>query len=125
MNRLEAELPALWRLDHSPEGFRWLEANDADHSSYTFVRFGQGDDAPVVVVANLTPVARPGHRVGVPRGGRWRAVLNTDDARWWGSGTEPMLGNESDADESVPWNGQPASLLLTLPPLSVVWLTPA
>jgi len=124
LNRLEAEHPALWRLDHTHEGFTWLEANDGDHSTYAFLRRGTDGDRPVVVVANLTPVPRHGYRLGVPEG-RWRVALNTDDAAWWGSGLEPLQGGEADADASVPWHGQQASLLLTLPPLAVVWLTPA
>jgi 1,4-alpha-glucan branching enzyme len=124
LNGIEAAYPALWRLDHRPEGFAWLEAIDADHSSYAFVRRGEGDDAQVVIAANLTPVPRHGWRLGVPEG-RWRVVLNTDDARWWGSGVAPLEGGgAADADPAVPWHGQPASLLLTLPPLSVVYLAP-
>jgi 1,4-alpha-glucan branching enzyme len=125
LNRLEADLPALWRLDHSPDGFRWLEANDAEHSCYAFVRLGDAGagDAPVVVVANLTPVPRYGYRVGVPSGGRWSVALSTDDARWWGSGLEPLEGGSVDA-EDVAWHGQPASVRMALPPLSVVWLVP-
>jgi 1,4-alpha-glucan branching enzyme len=123
LNRLEAALPALWRLDHSPDGFAWLEANDADHSCYAFVRRGDpaAGDAPVVVVANVTPVPRYGYRVGVPSGGRWEVALCTDDDRWWGSGMEPLEGGSVDA-EDVPWHSQPASLRMALPPLSVVWL---
>jgi 1,4-alpha-glucan branching enzyme len=124
LNRLEAALPALWRLDHRPEGFAWLEANDAEHSCYSFVRRGdtEAGDAPVVVVANLTPVPRYGYRVGVPSGGRWSVVLSTDDARWWGSGLEPLEGGTVEA-EDADWHGQPASLRMALPPLSVVWLS--
>jgi 1,4-alpha-glucan branching enzyme len=123
LNRLERELPALWRLDHAAEGFAWLEANDADHSCYAFVRRGSGDDLPVVVVANLTPVPRYGYRIGVPTGGRWRVVLSTDDSRWWGSGLEPLEGGAVDA-EDLAWHGQPFSVRMALPPLAVVWLAP-
>ena len=123
VNRLERDLPALWRLDHAPDGFRWLDANDADHSCYAFMRCGTDGDAPVVVVANMTPVPRHGYRLGVPSSGRWRQVLNTDDQRWGGAGL--VDAPELDADGSVPWHNQPASILLTLPPLGVVWLSPA
>jgi 1,4-alpha-glucan branching enzyme len=123
LNRLEAALPALWRLDHSPDGFAWLEANDADHSCYAFVRRGSEGDDPVVVVANLTPVPRYGYRVGVPSTGPWSVALSTDDPRWWGSGMEPLEGGSVDA-EDVGWHGQPASLRMALPPLSVIWLVP-
>ena len=80
-------------------------------------------DLPVVVVANLTPVARFGYRIGVPPGGRWSVVLSTDDSRWWGGGLDPLEGGSVDA-EDVPWHGQSASLRMAVPPLSVVWLTP-
>jgi 1,4-alpha-glucan branching enzyme len=125
LNRLEADLPALWRLDHSADGFRWLEANDADHSCYAFARLGADGDRPVVVAANFTPVPRYGYRLGVPAGGRWRVALSTDDDRWWGSGVDPTGDESIGADEGIPWHGQPASVLLTLPPLAVVWLVPA
>jgi 1,4-alpha-glucan branching enzyme len=125
LNRVEREYPALWRLDHSPDGFRWLEANDADHSCYAFARLGTDGDAPVVVAANLTPVPRYGYRLGVPTGGQWRLALSTDDTRWWGSGVAPSGEAAVTADDGIPWHGQPASVLLTLPPLAVVWLVPA
>ncbi|MGH9139238.1 MAG: 1,4-alpha-glucan branching protein GlgB [Acidimicrobiales bacterium] len=123
LNRLEGELPALWSLDHDPSGFRWLDANDADHSCYSFARRGAGDAAPVVVAANFTPVSRHGYRIGVPTGTRWREALNTDDGRWGGSGAT----NDGDlvADDATAWQNEPASLRVTLPPLGVVWLTPA
>jgi 1,4-alpha-glucan branching enzyme len=125
LNRLEGALPSLWRLDHSPDGFRWLEANDAEHSCYAFARLGAADDLPVVVAANMTPVPRFGYRLGVPSAGSWRVAMSTDDAAWWGSGVTPIGAETVTADSAVPWHGQPASILLTLPPLAVVWLVPA
>ena len=124
LNRLEAAHPALWRLDHTQDGFRWLDANDGDQSCYAFARLGTEGDRPVVVAANFTPVARYGYRLGVPSGGPWRVALSTDDDRWWGSGVAPTGADSVDADEGIPWHGQPASVLLTLPPLAVVWLVP-
>jgi 1,4-alpha-glucan branching enzyme len=123
LNRLEASLPSMWRRDDDPGGFTWLEANDAEASCYAFVRWGNEGDAPVVVVANLTPVARFGYRIGVPHGGRWSVALSTDDQRWWGGGLDPLEGGSVDA-EDVPWHGQPWSLRMAVPPLSVVWLRP-
>ena len=86
------------------------------------MRRGTGDDEPVVVAANLTPVPRYGYRIGVPDDGSWQVALSTDDARWWGSGLAPIEGEQVGA-EPVPWHGQPSSLRVALPPLSVVWLT--
>jgi 1,4-alpha-glucan branching enzyme len=119
LNRLEVELPALWRCDFAPEGFRWLDAGDRAASVYAFAR-SEGDDVPprVVCVANMTPVPRYGYRVGLPAPGAWREVLNTDDLRWGGSG----VVNGSVAPDDIPWQGCEQSIVLTLPPLAVLWL---
>ena len=70
LNRLYVERPALWRDDFSPEGFRWIDANDADESVLSFLRMAPelGDRATVACVANLTPVPRQPYRVGLPEG---------------------------------------------------------
>jgi 1,4-alpha-glucan branching enzyme len=86
---------------------------------YSFLRLGEG--GVVAVVANLTPVPRHGYRLGLPQGGRWIDVLNTDDERWGGSG---VAQHDVSAD-GTPWQGQPDSAVLTLPPLAVRWLVPA
>jgi 1,4-alpha-glucan branching enzyme len=130
LNAVQAAHPALWRGDDLPPGaFGWLEADDAESSVLAFWRGDPDGDGTVVVVANLTPVPRPGYRVGVERAGRWRLVLDTDEARFGGSGHEvaPGAGVPDPgrpvvvgADTSTPWQGRPASLLVTLPPLAVV-----
>jgi 1,4-alpha-glucan branching enzyme len=123
LNRVEAAHPALWALDNTPDGFRWVAADDRHHSVLSFLRLGRdGVEAGEVVacVANFTPVPRHGYRIGLPRGGRWADVLNTDDQRWGGSGvTQP----EAHCD-GTQWQGQPDSAVLTLPPLAVRWLVP-
>jgi 1,4-alpha-glucan branching enzyme len=78
--------PALWRRDSDPGGFQWLDANDADHSLYAFVRWDTDGDDAVVCIANFTPLARPGYRVGLPWAGEWQVVLDTDSGAFWGSG---------------------------------------
>ncbi len=119
LNRLHRELPALHVRDGSPEGFSWIEANDAEHSVYAWLRLGRPGDAPVLVVANLTPVPRADWRIGVPRPGRWRERLNTDAVAYGGSG----LGNLGAVEaEPQPWHGRPCSLRLTLPPLATLLL---
>ncbi len=120
LNRVEAEHPALWGADFSPDGFAWIDASDVDHSVFSFERRA-GGSPPVLVVANLTPVPRHGYRIGLPHGGAWREVLSTDDARWGGSG---LLNGDVRA-EDVAWQGHDRSTVLTLPPLGVLWLTPA
>ena len=119
LNRVEAERPALWAADNTPAGFAWLDADDREASVYSFLRRAEGQ--VVAVVANLTPVPRHGYRLGLPHGGHWVDVLNTDDERWGGSG---IAQPEVTAD-GTPWQGQPDSAVLTLPPLAVRWLAPA
>jgi 1,4-alpha-glucan branching enzyme len=86
----------------------------------------RSDSTIVVVAANLTPVPRHGYRLGVPRSGAWEVLLDTDAARYAGSDhvVAPDGGTALWADDATPWQGQPASLLLTLPPLSVLVLAP-
>ena len=131
LNALQADRPALWVGDDDlDDGFGWLDADDHQHSVFTFWRdvpaADRTDDSVVVVAANLTPVPRHGYRLGVPRPGDWTVLLDTDSTRYAGSGHEvaPSGGVELTADTSTPWQGQPGSLLLTLPPLSVLVLAP-
>jgi 1,4-alpha-glucan branching enzyme len=129
LNRVQEQVPALWRGDDDLDGtFWWLEADDREHSVFAFWRRvpGGGPGEVAVVVANLTPVPRHGYRLGVPEVQPWRVVLDTDAPDYGGSGHElvPAGGDTLGADPSTPWQGQPASLLLTLPPLSVIVLVP-
>ncbi|MEN9822369.1 MAG: 1,4-alpha-glucan branching enzyme [Actinomycetota bacterium] len=124
LNRLAGEWPAVHERDHEPTGFQWLEADDADHSIYAFLRWGYAGGTAVACIANMTPVPRPGYRVGVPWEGEWEVLLDTDGPQWGGSGyggydTE---GQTLVATSEFPWQGQPASITLSLPPLSVIWL---
>ncbi len=124
LNRLQERLPALWRSDDDLDGnFGWLDAEDHRHSVFSFWRRSPGGSDVVVVVANLTPVPRHGYRLGVPVDGDWQVELDTDAARYAGSDHE-VAGPTLSADTTTPWQGQPGSLLMTLPPLAVVVLTP-
>jgi 1,4-alpha-glucan branching enzyme len=121
LNRVYRAEPALWEVDHSPEGFRWLEANDASANVLAFARFSEGGKRSLVAVCNLSPVPRERYRVGLPAPGRWREVLNTDSAYYGGSDVGNLGGVSC---EEKPWHDQPYSAELTLPPLGVVWLVP-
>ncbi|MGW4695961.1 1,4-alpha-glucan branching protein GlgB [Kitasatospora cineracea] len=128
LQRLVADLnhtyhatPALWEQDTVPDGFRWLDGDAADENVIAFVRRA-ADGSPLVAVSNFSPVVRHGRRVGLPLPGRWRTVLDTDDARYGGS--DAAAGNRRPEAEPVPWHGQDHSARLTLPPLATVWLTP-
>ncbi len=129
LNGLQVENPALWRGDDEPRScFGWLDADDSRHSVATFWRdVPEGErraDSVVVVAANLTPVPRHGYRLGVPSPGPWKVLLDTDSLSYGGSGhgVAPAGGDVLVPDTSTPWQGQTASLLLTLPPLSVLVL---
>ncbi|HZP30111.1 MAG TPA: 1,4-alpha-glucan branching protein GlgB, partial [Acidimicrobiia bacterium] len=114
--------PALWGADFEPAGFRWLEADDADANVIAFARLAADGRRAVVCACNFSPVPRTGYRLGLPAGGRWRELLNTDEVRYGGGG----VGNPRPvAAEERPWHDQPFSAEVTLPPLGVVWLAPA
>jgi 1,4-alpha-glucan branching enzyme len=121
LNRSYVAEPALWERDFDWSGFRWLDCDDADNSVLSFVRLSADGGRMLTCVANLTPVVRHGYRVGLPAGGRWREVLNTDSAEFAGSGA----GNGEVEAEPVPWGPEQHSAPLTLPPLAVIWLVPS
>ena len=121
LNAIYRDEPALWEIDFSPDGFAWIEPNDAANNVLAFVRSAK-DGRRLVCVANLSPVPREGYRVGLPRGGSWSEALNTDSRYYGGSG----VGNLGAVQAGeIPWHDQPFSALLTLPPLGVLWLRPA
>lgn len=120
LNRTYRGLPALHQRDAEPEGFAWVVGDDAANSVFAFVRMG-ADGSPALVVCNMTPVPREGYRIGVPRGGRWREILNTDANHYGGSGVGNFGGVDAVGEGS---HGQPASLILTLPPLATLILSP-
>jgi 1,4-alpha-glucan branching enzyme len=120
LNHAYREEPALWELDADAAGFSWLEVADADANVIAFARHARDGRRVLVCACNLSPVVREGYRVGLPRSGTWRVVVNTDDSRYGGSG----LGAGRVVAEETPWHGQAFSAGLTLPPLAVVWLAP-
>jgi 1,4-alpha-glucan branching enzyme len=111
---------ALFETDFHPPGFQWIQADAADNSVYAFVRRGRNPWREIVCVANLTPVVRHDYRIGIPSGGYWGEILNTDDAQFGGGG----VSNAPMKADRKPWDGHPGSLSLTLPPLGVLWLSP-
>ena len=118
LNRLYRATPALYRKDAEPEGFQWI-ATDPAQSTFAWIRRGNADDPPVVVLCNFTPVPRPGFCIGVPQAGPWREAINTDAQVYGGSGMGNLGGVRA---EERPRDGQPASAAVTLPPLSTVIL---
>ncbi|WP_326533608.1 1,4-alpha-glucan branching protein GlgB [Pseudorhodoferax sp.] len=120
LNRVLRHHPALHANDNHPAGFEWLEADDALHSVFAFVRHGREDGQTMLVVCNLTPVVRRDWRLGVPRPGRWHERLNTDSVHYGGSNAGTPWGVAG--TEPIPSHGRAHSVLLTLPPLATVFL---
>jgi 1,4-alpha-glucan branching enzyme len=119
LNHLYRSAPALYERDFDPDGFSWIDCNDSEGSTVSLVRQNRASDDIILVLCNFTPVPRFDYRVGVPRGGRWHEVLNSDAHEYGGSGK----GNSGGA-EAVPVSvhGRPYSLTVTVPPLGVVFL---
>jgi 1,4-alpha-glucan branching enzyme len=118
LNRLYRAEPALHELDCDPAGFGWIDANDSQSSVLTFMRKGRSTDDIIVVACNFTPVPRDNYQVGVPRGGFWQQVLNSDRREYWGSGLGNLAGVEA---VPVAVHGRRYSLNLALPPLGAVF----
>ncbi len=122
LNAVYRSEPSLHQVDFENAGFEWVDFHDWESSVITFLRRGHNPDDVMLVVCNLTPVPRHNYMVGVPRGGYWRELLNSDATVYWGSG----MGNMGGVDAApVPAQGRYHSLNLTLPPLSVMYFKPA
>jgi 1,4-alpha-glucan branching enzyme len=120
LNTLYKATPALYLVDFDPEGFEWIAGGDIENSVVSFLRRGSVE-GHVIVVCNFTPVVRHDYRIGVPEAAAYEEALNTDDARYGGSG----VGNGGRIKtENVRAYGREQSLSLTLPPLATMMLKP-
>jgi 1,4-alpha-glucan branching enzyme len=117
LNQFYLSQPALWEHDFDPSGFEWIEANDADNSIFSFLRYADNRDDFLVVVCNFTPVPREGYRVGVPLSGFYKELINSD-SEFYGGGN---VGNNGGVwAERQEWHGRPTSIRITVPPLGIV-----
>ncbi len=121
LNHFYRDQPALWQVDCEPEGFRWIEANDADYSVYSYIRYADDREDFLIIVLNCTPVVRDNYRIGVPRSGFYQEALNSDAAVYGGSNVGNLGGIHS---EDIASHGLPDSISLRLPPLAVLVLKP-
>ena len=119
LNHMYQNEPALHVFDNDPQGFEWVDCNDAPTSVVSLLRHSKSENDTVLVVCNFTPVPRVGYMVGVPSGGFWREMLNSDAQIYGGSGMGNMGGAEALPE---PKHGRPFSLRLTLPPLAALFL---
>ena len=122
LNRTYASESPLHWFDNDPKGFEWVDCNDAPASIVSLLRKGKDDESPVLVVCNFTPIPRLGYLVGVPEGGYWKELLNSDAREYGGSGSGNMGGTEALRENT---HGRPFSLRLTLPPLGALFLRKA
>jgi 1,4-alpha-glucan branching enzyme len=117
LNRLYRDMPALHARDCEPDGFQWLIADDKANSVFAWLRLSGGDDPPVAVVTNFTPVSRDGYVLPLPRAGRWRELVNTDAHDYGGSGKGNLGAVQAEAKGS---HGKPASASIVLPPFTTL-----
>ncbi len=117
LNAYYKNTPALYDQQFEQSGFEWIEHQDNENSFIAYLRKGQAAHKAQVVVCNFTPITRIGFRIGVPNGGEWKEVMNTDAVKYNGSGVhnEGIL-----TAEAIPWHGRAYSLLITFPPLGMV-----
>jgi 1,4-alpha-glucan branching enzyme len=118
LNTVYRREPALHELDCDPAGFAWIDCNDNEQSTITWLRRGSMAHDTVVVACNFTPVPRRNYRIGVPFAGYWKEILNSDAPLYGGSGQGNLGGVQSDP---VSWHGHLQSISITLPPLAVVF----
>ncbi len=126
LNHFYLDHPEFWQVDYDWTGFEWISCDDRDNSVIAFVRKGQDPDAETVVVCNFTPVVRREYRIGAPEPGAWEEVFNSDAEEFGGSGVRCGTLREDGRvlveTEKVPFHGREQSLVLTLPPLGVLYL---
>jgi len=121
LNDLYKREPSLWQADYDHAGFWWIDCGDAENSVLSFMRQKNDGSKPIAVILNLTPVVRSKYRIGLPRGGRWIELINSDSQHFGGSNQ----GNwGAVVAEPIPCHNQQHSAELTLPPLGVVVFAP-
>jgi 1,4-alpha-glucan branching enzyme len=120
LNGLYRECPALWDQDSDPATFEWIDADDADHNVLAYLR-KSADGQRLAVVVNFAGVPHEGYRLALPKGGRWREILNTDATEYAGSGVGNLGAIEA---EDLPWHGRPYSASIRVPPLGALWFAP-
>jgi 1,4-alpha-glucan branching enzyme len=121
LNRLYRGQPALYEVDFDYPGFEWIDCHDYENSTLSYIRRAKNPEDFLVVSCNFTPVPRHQFRVGVPRGGWYREIFNSDSEFYAGSNVGNFPGVMA---EEVPWHGRPYSLEITLPPLAALVFKP-
>ncbi|AKD05918.1 glycogen branching protein [Pontibacter korlensis] len=118
LNAIYKAEPAMYAHSFSPEGFQWVDINDAHNSVISFLRKGNNPGDEILVVCNLTPALHEHYRMGVPHAGEWVQVFNSDDSRYGGSNVHNL---EPIPSMPEPFHGQEHSVTLKLPPMAVTY----
>ena len=119
LNKFYLEEKALWLLDHKPEGFEWVEADDKDKSIISFLRFPYNQENHLLVICNFTPVFRENYQVGIPFYKKYEIVFNSDLEKYGGENT---INQKLYSPFKKSCNSKPYSLKIDLPPLSILYL---
>src|SRR5687767_7141284 len=117
LNRIYREENSLWEADAEPAGFQWIDADNASENIVSFIRRSPATGKELVCVGNFSPIPREGHRLGLPKSGKYPLLINTDAAKYSGEGSEVQTLM---ADE-IPLHGQQYSAIVPLPPLATLW----
>ena len=118
LNQLYQTEPCLHETDFEPSGFEWIDCNDSQQSTLSLLRKGNSNGSYLVAVCNFTPVVRNEYRLGVPREGFWKELLNSDSSLYGGSGLGNLGGVQA---RKKPMHGRDYSLEITLPALAIVF----
>ncbi len=117
LNDLYLNTPALYEKDCEPDGFEWIDHNNAEQSIYTFIRYGYDRNNPVVIICNFLPSVHHNFQIGVPEAGTYREIFNSDLSTYGGSDQS----NQQDIDSDDAYShGRGNSIAVTVPPLSTI-----
>ncbi len=117
LNRVYADDNSLWEADGEPAGFQWIDANNASENIVSFIRRSPATGKELVCVCNFSPIPRHGHRLGLPKAGKYPLLINTDAELYAGERSQI----ESLVAEEIPLHGQQYSAMVSLPPLATLW----
>ncbi|MDO7904888.1 1,4-alpha-glucan branching protein GlgB [Paenibacillus sp. JX-17] len=119
LNHLYKQEKALWELDHSMDGYQWISADDSNQSVISYIRHGKKPGDSLIILINLQPVERPDYRIGLYKPGSYDEIFNSDSVEFGGNGSS---NGKSLKTTKISWHGQPNTLEVKLPPLSMVIL---
>ena len=122
LNKLYGSTRRFGKRTATRAGFSWIEVDNAAENMIAFRRIAPSTGKEIICVCNFSPLVREGHRIGLPRKGTYKQLLNTDDEKYCGGGFGVV---KSIRAEKTPWHGMDYSAAITLPPLGTLWFEAA